>query len=772
MFDTIQFIATIGKFLFQNRNMLPKAIDRASVSPQLQSLDYQVIHAIPGRVRLRVPRLSQDPLYANKLNWFVESISVVISVRINAIADSVIVYYEQQTATLATIQESLITAVQRALIEDLPPEATPFGELLSKTELRPEINWIERLGLPVTSLGLALVAQQVALPLSPLLVGGLVAIAAMPFVLRTIETTLKERRLDADVLDVIWLTLYTVKGDFVAPALMVSLMESGEALRDTTARANEHHAVQMVGGINRMVRVERSGQEELVPLDEVNLGDRVVVYAGERIPVSGRVLRGTGLIDEHELTGESTLVSRSEGQVVHASTRLLDGQICVLTKRMGQQTRVGLTVQLMQSAPVHDTRIEDYAATLANLAILPSVLLGGAIFALTRDISRALAPLHLDFSHGIRLSVPTTVLSALTYASRHGIYIRSGRALEMLSKVDAIAFDKTGTITQGNAAVTMVRTVNTRTSIKDVLTLAASVEKENTHPVAKAILDYAAAKGIQPRPCETWEYRIGLGIVAQIDGDSVIVGSHRLMEKEGIDAEVIDRRYPELHISRCSLVYVARNGKLLGAISYTDSIRTEATGVIQQLRDRGIESYMMTGDNPRVAQDVAHAIGIKADQVFAEVTPKGKVKAIQQLQEQGKVVAFIGEGINDIAALAHADVSISIASSSDMARETADIVLLDDDLRDLAHSIAIAQRAMDIIYQNTMLVAVPNISVVLAGIVLALDPILGVIISNGSMILAEVNSIRPLFDPGEDPFLKATQSLKSAEPLNPALGLA
>lgn len=760
--------------------MPPKAIDRASVPllPPLQSLDYQVVHAIPGRLRLRVPRLAQDQIYAGKLNWFVEALNFVISVRINAMAGSMIVYYEHQAISIEAARATLAVAFDRALFEELPPEATAFGGLAMKTELRPEINWIERLGLPITSLGLAMLAQQIAFPLAPLLVGGVVAAAALPFVLRTIETTLKERRLDADVLDVLWLTLYTVKGDFVAPALMVSMMESGEALRDTTARANEYHALQMLEGINRTVRVERNGREEQIPLTEVNLGDRIVVYAGERIPVSGRVLRGTGLIDEHELTGESVFVSRSEGQVVHASTRLLDGKLCVLMKRIGKDTRVGLTIQLMQSAPVHDTRIEDYAANLANLAIAPSLLLGGAIFAATGDVSRALAPLHLDFSHGIRLSVPTTVLSALTYASRHGIYISSGRALEVLSKVDAIAFDKTGTITQGNAAVKTIQTVNTRTSIKEVLALAASVEQENTHPVAKAILNYAAGKGVQLRPCEAWEHRVGLGIVAQIDGNSVIVGSPRLMEKEGVDLTVIEKRYPDLHLSHDSLVYVARSGKLLGVISYSDPVRTEMKGVIRQLTDRGIEAYIMTGDNPRVAQDVAREIGVKSDRVFAEVDPKGKVKAIQELQAQGRVVAFIGEGINDVAALAHADVSIAIATSSDMARETADIILLDDDLRDLAHAIAIAQRAMEIIYQNTVMVAVPNISVVLAGIVLALDPILGVIISNGSMILAELNSIRPLFDPGEDPFVKSDihqaqpTSLKPAEPLNPVFELA
>ena len=753
------------------------AIDRANVSPiSLKPCEYEVVHAVPGRFRLRVTRLSQDLLYANKLNWFVEALSIVISVRMNRLAGSMIVQYNADAVTLNALREMLDIAFEQARTEELPPGATPFGDstlLAAKTELRPEVNWIERLGLPVTSLGLAVLAQQLAFPLTTLLIGGLVTVAALPFVLRTIETTLKERRLDADVLDVLWLALYTAKGDFVAPALMVSLMESGEALRDTTARANEYHALRMLEGIDRTVRVERNGREAEIPLDDVKLGERVVVYAGERIPVSGRVLRGTGLIDQHELTGESSLVSRSEGQVVHASTRLLDGKLCVLMKRIGKNTRVGLTLQLMQSAPVHDTRVEDYAANLANLAIAPSLALGGAIFALTGDMSRAMAPLHLDFSHGIRLSVPTTILSALTYASRHGIYIRSGRALEMLSKVDAIAFDKTGTITQGNAEVNTVQTVNSRISIKEVLGLAASVEQENTHPVAKAILNYAAAKGVQLRSCEAWEYRVGLGIVALIDGESVVVGSQRLLKKEGIDVETIDRRYPDLRTSCHSVVYVARNGKLLGVISYTDPVRSEMPTVIAQLCDRGIEAYIFTGDNPRVAQDVAADIGIKADQVFSEIDPKGKVQAIQKLQAEGRVVAFIGEGINDVAALAHADVSISIASGSDMAREVADIVLLDDDLRDLAHAITIAKRAMEIVYQNTVLVAAPNIGVVLAGIVLALDPILGVIISNGAMLLAELNSIRPLFDPGEDPYVKP-ENVKSSQQtaLNPAFGMA
>ena len=720
----------------------------------------QVVHTVPGRFRIRVPRLSQDSEYAHKLNWFVESISFVIGVRINPLAGSVIVHYDPMAASDEMIWEALALALKQTSTEEIPQ-----GAIATKTEFRPEINWLERLGLPVASLGLAVIAQHLMLPIPSLLVGGVVALAAMPFILRTLETTLKEKRLDADILDAIWLTLYTVKGDYVAPALMVSLMESGEVLRDTTGRATERQVLNLWGGQDQYVRVEQNGQEQRILMSELQVGDRVVVYPGEHIPASGRVLRGTGLVDEHELTGESTLSYRSEGQVIHASTLLLEGKLCILVKRAGKDTRVGLTVQLLQEAPVHDTRVEDYAAKMANMAIAPTLILGGIIFLLTRDVSRALAPLHLDFSHGIRLSVPSTVLSALTYASRHGIYIRSGRALEVLSRLDVVAFDKTGTLTQGNAAIVEVRSTSSQIPTEDVLALAASVEQDNTHPVAQAIGNHAVDCGVSLFSYENRSYQIGLGIAATIGGQPVLVGSHRLMQQEGVDTEAIHCRYPDLKTSIYSLVYVAKNGILLGVISYTDPLRQEAANVLSQLQHQGLATAMVTGDNLRVAEDVGKTLGIAPSQIHAETLPQGKVELIRKLHDQGKAVAFVGEGINDVAALAHADVSITLASSTDMARDTADVVLLDDDLQGIAHAIAIAQRAMAIIYQNTAIVAVPNISVVLAGIVLALDPVLGVVISNGSMILAELNSFRPLFDPGQDPFAALTPPLRLANPL-------
>ncbi|MGJ5674345.1 MAG: heavy metal translocating P-type ATPase [Nostochopsis sp.] len=721
-----------------------------SLEKHIGEIDYQIIHTTSGRFRIRIPRLSKDIEYANQLSWLIESFDFIISARINLAAESLIIHYQENLVSSTKVQENLLTIIQQAAFAETLAE-TSLEIARTQVEVKPPIDWVvERVGIPVFSLGLTLLAQQF-LPIPPLLLAGVVAVAAIPFIQRTLDLMLTERRLDADILDILWMSLYTIKGDFVGPALMVSLIESGDVLRDATARANEQQMLDLLQGVDKYVRIERNGQEEHIQLSEVKKGDRIVVYANETIPVSGRVLRGTALIDEHKLTGESKLVSRSEGQVVHASTLVLQGKICVLTKRTGKNTRLGLAVQLMQSAPVHDTRVEDYASKIANALIAPTLLLSGVIFAFTRDASRALAPLHLDFGHAIRIAVPTTALAAVTYAARQGIYIRSGRALEMLARIDTVVFDKTGTLTQGNAAVVTIETAHEQISSQEILALAASAEQGNYHPVASAIIRCAEENGVEIKPSTTKDYRIGLGIVALIEDEKVLVGSELLLQQEGINLDLIHKKYPNLKTSTYSLVYVAKNNELLGVILFTDPLRPESTKVVESLQCQGMTTYILTGDNQPVANHVGTQLGISQDQTYAQVFPDKKVEVICSLKDKGQKVAFVGEGINDAAALAHADVSISFLEGSDIARETADVVLLDNDLRGIVHAIAIAKRAMEIIYQNTAIAAIPNIGVVMAGVLFALDPVLGVIISNGSALLAELNSFRPLFEPDTDP---------------------
>jgi len=360
-------------------------------------------------------------------------------------------------------------------------------------------------------------------------------------------------------------------------------------------------------------------------------------------------------------------------------------------------------------------------------------------------------PLHLDFGHAIRIAVPTTALAAVTYAARQGIYIRSGRALEMLARIDTVVFDKTGTLTQGNAAVVAVKTAHEEISSQEILELAASAEQGNSHPVASAIIRYAQENGVAIKPSTTKDYRVGLGIVALIEDKRVLVGNELLLRQEGINLDALHEKYPDLKTSTYSLVYVAKNHQPLGVILFTDPLRPESAKVVESLHCQGMTTYILTGDNQPVANHVSNQLGISQEHTSAQVFPDKKVEVICSIKDKGQKVAFIGEGINDVAALAHADVSISFLDGSDIARETADVVLLENDLRGITHAIAIAKRAMEIIYQNAAIAAVPNISVVLAGVIFALDPVLGVIISNGSALLAELNSFRPLFERDKDP---------------------
>ena len=268
----------------------------------------------------------------------------------------------------------------------------------------------------------------------------------------------------------------------------------------------------------------------------------MIVYPGSQIPVDGRIIRGKALIDEQKLTGEAMPVMRKKGQSVYTSTLVREGQLYILAEKVGTDTRAGQIIKVMQEAPVHDTRIENYAATVANQAVVPTLLLSGLVLAFTGNLARAASILTLDLATGIRVSVPTTVLAALTAAARKGILIRSGRALEKLAEVDAVVFDKTGTLTQGEPAVVWVETVSESTSKLRVIELAAAAEQRLTHPVAVAIVRYAQKQGVRILPRGKWDYIIGLGVRAEIDGETILVGSDRFLLQEGISLEVLEKK--------------------------------------------------------------------------------------------------------------------------------------------------------------------------------------------------------------------------------------
>jgi heavy metal translocating P-type ATPase len=742
-------------------NVTESFIPTESSPTQIVYIPYQVVHWMPGRFRIRIARLAHDEEYGGKLKYLVDSLNFVTSTRINPMAGALVVEYRHEVSAvaIATIEEKLFSVIQSAYFAEVDSALVAANS--DEKKANNEVDFVERLGFPVAGLVLSLGAMLGA-PIPPVLIGAVVFVGAIPVFKRAWEAIQEEGQLTIDFLDGLAIALHTATGHFFAPSFMLGLVEGGEAIRDMTARGSERASLDLLDCLGKTAFVLRDGQIVEIPTQEVIVGDHVIVYPGDQIPVDGAVLEGTGILDQCKLTGESVPVERSVGDEVFASTLLVDGTLTILAERCGNNTRAGVIVNLMQAAPVHDTRVENYAAMVANQMVIPTLLIGTGVGIFSGNLSRAIALLTLDFGTGIRVSVPTTILSVLTYAARNGVLIRSGRAIEILAKIDTVVCDKTGTLTIGHAGVNDIDVMADRFSKHEILCYAASAEKGLTHPIAEAIVHHAKDEGVALKECEEWEYKVGLGAFAKIDGMTICVGSPRFMKQENVDLEAYDIRYPDAKSGGQSLVYVAGDGQLLGVVRYSDPPRAESKEVIQELKRMGITTHMLTGDVERVAYSIANNLGIEPKNVTAEAFPEKKVEVVKEVHDRGRTVAFCGDGINDSAALAYADVSVSFAGATDIARETADVVLMEDDLRGLIMAIKCARQAMDIITQNTLIVAVPNLGALISGIFFALDPILAVVINNGTAILAELNGLRPLIGPGEA-VMPATHHISAAD---------
>jgi len=326
--------------------------------------------------------------------------------------------------------------------------------------------------------------------------------------------------------------------------------------------------------------------------------------------------------------------------------------------------------------------------------------------------------------------------------------VRSGRALEKLAAVDTVVFDKTGTVTRGEPTVTGIEPVGGGVTASELLALAATAEQRLSHPVAEAVMRYARTHGVEPRGRRDWEYDIGLGVRATIDGRRVLVGSDRLLEREGVD---LDRAGTGPEPPGASRVYVASDGDLLGTMAYADPLREESAEVLASLRARrGMEVHLLTGDRHETAEAVGAGLGIDPANTHAELFPEDKATVVRDLRTAGRTVAFVGDGVNDLPALAYADVSVSFGGATDVARETADVVLMDDDLRGLPEAVAIARQALRLINQNIGLVVGVNLGAVGLAATGALGPVSAALIHNGSTIVTGANGLRPLARRGTD----------------------
>ncbi|MEM7591641.1 MAG: heavy metal translocating P-type ATPase, partial [Cyanobacteria bacterium P01_A01_bin.83] len=664
-----------------------------------------LVHHIPGRVRFRIAHLKDNPDYANHLQQFLLGQPRINRVRVNPVAASIVINYRYTDTPLTEITSNLNQLIQQAVITKA---------IDSQTTPEPNAEWENwsSLALPIFTTIISWLSNRSQLIwLRPVALASLITVT-LPVVKKASRSLWRDRKINIDCLDLLALGLSYSQGRLATPALVITLHELGDVIRDRTARSTETQTADLLDAIGHFAWVIRDDQPVQIKSDLVELGEMVIVYPGAQIPVDGEVLKGLATVDQHQLTGESMPIVADVGTKVYASTLVRSGQIYLRADRVGKNTRAAASLELLQNAPVHDTRMANYAAQLADRLILPSLLLASVVLAITKEPAKAASILTLDFVTGIRVSMPTAFLSALNHNTRHGILVRSGRTIEQLAEVDTVVFDKTGTLTQGQLTVVDIQTIPGRMSAEQVLTLAAAAEQRISHPVAEAITSYAKSQNLEiPRRGE-WNYEVGLGIRAIIEQQEVLVGSDRFLLKEGISLECLETQdFPLHHIcdleqksatsTWLSLVYVACEGKLQGIVQYADPLRRESYTLIKALQAHGQEIHLLTGDNQKRANMVAEELNIPLSQVHAQAFPEQKAAIVRDLKLAGKTLAFVGDGLNDSVALAYADVSISFADGSDIAREIADVVLMDNDLISVIEAFNIATETKKLIEQNT-----------------------------------------------------------------------
>jgi heavy metal translocating P-type ATPase len=728
-----------------------------TASPNLTDTlaDTSVIHAIRGRVRLRVPALKTSPDLAKPLEQLLKDQPGVADVSVNDWCHSVTVTCDPSvwTPERLCVWLQLLKAAEVASYRST--NATTDQAPATTDEAGDEL-WYSSAGI-----GVALLIEPLVAPLVPLLL----LASALPMLKRAHRSLSEDGKLNVDVLDASATSLLVVQGNFPMAIFMVWLINVADWVRDLTMMRSKKAIEEILGYQNIEAWVVRDGQKVRVSVAEVQLGETVVVYPGERIAVDGTVLSGKALVDQASLTGESVPVEKEEGGLVYAATVVREGKLYIRAERIGSETEAAQILRLVEDAPARETKIQNYAVKWAN-DLVPYSFAGGAFagIVMAGGLQGAAAVLIIDYGTGIRIAAPTTVLSAMTKAIRNGILIKGGRHLENLAEVDAVVFDKTGTLTTGNPDVLDVVPVNSRTA-DEVLALAAAAELRLTHPVAVAIVKAAEARGLSIPDRTTSEYSLGLGVEAIVNDSVVLVGSPRFMMLRGLTLSAEAQE----HISRMqqqaiSPLCVAQDGAVIGLLSISDPLRPEARDVVQALRDRGIKHIvMLTGDHQDVARRIAAELGIT--EYVAEVFPGDKSEAVQRLQREGYKVAVVGDGVNDAPMLAYADVGIAVEGGTEAARETAPVVLLHGGLWKVPLAIDIGRETVALIRQNWSIISIPNTIALGLACVGLLGPIGATLLSNGSAIVATMNGLRPIM---EDRPIKVISSPRESIKLLPA----
>ncbi|MBI3976606.1 MAG: cation-translocating P-type ATPase [Chloroflexi bacterium] len=696
-------------------------------------------HVLAGRVRLAVGGLRGSSQRAAAVESVLGRLAPIRQVRASAVTGRVLVLFDPEQIDLDRIAGEVVRAFNAPA-----PARTLKGRDAS---LAGDVVRVVGAGLLVGGLaavralgGLAAVAALA----SPGVSLAVVLVSGYPVFRNALRAFAVDRTVEVDSLIGIATLAALALGETLTALVVVWLIDLGELFQALTLRRSHRAIRDLLSVGDEFAWVLVQGQEIRMPLDRVAPGDGVVAHTGDRIPVDGAVVEGQAAISQVHITGEPLPVVRSAGDRVYAGSLVQTGRVVVRAERIGDETAVGRLIQRVEEARESQAPIQRLADRLSRRFVPVSLALATLVYLLTRDVRRSVTMLVVACPCAAGLSTPTAVGAAIGAAAGRGVLVKGGRALEAAGRVDAIVFDKTGTLTVGRPTMCDVLPLD-GWQPDALLAVVAAAEVHSNHPVAAAIVGAAEDRRLALPLRSEHELHVGQGVRAVVGGRVVLVGNRRLLDRYGvaIGDVALDRAQGLARPDR-TILWASVDGRLAGLLGVHDPVRERAREAVRRLRSAGVRRLLMvTGDGSRAAAAVAHEVGL--DEFRAGVLPEEKQDIVRALQREGRVVAMVGDGVNDAPALAVADVGVAMgAAGSDLAVEAADIALAADDINQVPDVVLLGRRTLRTIHQNfAFSVGVNGVGVLLGAFGL-LSPLMAAVLHNLSTVVVVANSTRLL----------------------------
>ncbi|MGO5163326.1 heavy metal translocating P-type ATPase [Fusicatenibacter saccharivorans] len=692
-------------------------------------MKFYIKHESRGRIRIHLAQKRMSSVQAETLIYYLQNQKQVSFAKVyDRTSDAVICYQGERSAILRMVQTFHYEKVElpTGLVESSGRELNKEYQekLISKVIYHFGRKWF--LPAPIRT--------------------AYTAVISVKYIWKGIRT-LAKGKIEVPVLDATAIGVSMLRGDYGTASSVIFLLGVGELLEEWTHKKSVGDLARSMSLNVGKVWLKKDGQEILVPSEKIVSGDEIVVHMGNLVPFDGEVSDGEGMVNQASLTGESVPVRRTLGSVVYAGTVLEEGELTILVKQTGGSSRYEKITAMIEESEKLKSGLESKAEHLAD-RLVPYSLGGTALtYLLTRNATKALSILMVDFSCALKLAMPISVLSAIREANQHKITVKGGKFLEAVADADTIVFDKTGTLTKAQPTVAEVVSFSETKSPDELLRIAACLEEHFPHSMAKAIVDAAREKHLDHEEMHSKvEYIVAHGISTTIEGKKAVIGSYHFVfeDENSVIPKGMEEKFSRLP-AEYSHLYLAIEGVLAAVICIEDPLRPEAAEIVRQLKKAGLKKIvMMTGDSERTAKAIAKKVGV--DEYYAEVLPEDKANFVEKEKAEGRKVIMIGDGINDSPALSAADVGIAISEGAEIAREIADITVAADDLAEILVLRMLSNRLMKRIHRNYRFIVTFNAGLILLGVGGILQPTTSALLHNTSTLYIGLKSMGNLLD--------------------------